>query len=175
MQRVLERKLDVFSTLYPCDTPKQRKWFLLVALAAEQAPDVAAAILHIDVTLLLRQQSEISASMLGFGPGALDPAMDTLTSVVRRTIAETLSRNGHREKEPEVEPADRKRISTLTAHQLGILRDVGRGATNAEIALARNISLSSAKTQTAGVIRKLGFKNRTQAALFAARVGLNES
>jgi DNA-binding NarL/FixJ family response regulator len=171
LQSVLQRKVDLFSTLYPCDMPSGRGWFILIIVAVDRDARAAAGVLHLDVSLLLRDPDSVSARMIGVGAGALDPSLDAITGVVRRAIAASLQMNGSRT-ESRGTLADQKRLKGLTAHQLDILRELGQGASNAEIAAALGISLSSAKSQTAALIRRLGLANRARAALFAVKNGL---
>lgn len=173
LKSVLARKIDVFSTIYPCDTPVERKWFMLNAFAIDAGSRAAAAAMHIDVTPLLKARSEVSAVMVGVGPEAIDPAIEKLIGVVRHTLASSKGPSSH-VRVTAGSSKEQKLISALTIHQLSLLRELGRGATNSEIAKAHGISLNSAKSQTAALTRRLGFSNRTQAALFAARNGLAE-
>ncbi|HEX5898127.1 MAG TPA: LuxR C-terminal-related transcriptional regulator, partial [Solirubrobacteraceae bacterium] len=55
-----------------------------------------------------------------------------------------------------------------------VLRLVGAGAANKEIALALGISERTARTHVSNILGKLGFASRTQAALWAVREGLVE-
>lgn len=171
LKSLLQKEIDVFSTLYPCDTPAERKWFLLAAFAVENDSPAAAAVLHIDVSLLLRNRSDVSAAMLGVGPRALDPGLARIIEVVRRTIATSIEKNAAKPIDTG-NIAEKRQISALTPRQLRLLNEVARGATNAEIARSHNLTLNSVKSQTTALFRKLGVANRTQAALLAARNGL---
>ncbi len=175
LKDVLERRVDLFSTLYPCDTATGRRWFVLIAVSTDRKSAAAVAVLHVEVSLLLKQNSEPSARMLGIGPGAHEPVIDILTKTVQRTVAESMRRALDGGSTPVATASEEKIISRLTAHQLKLLRDLGAGASNAAIAKSHNISLSSAKSQTAALIKKLGVENRTQAALLAVRNGLTKS
>jgi len=63
-------------------------------------------------------------------------------------------------------------LETLTPREREVLVYLGRGASNKEIARDLNLQLPTIKLHVAGVCRKLGAKNRTQAALFAQNMGL---
>lgn len=60
----------------------------------------------------------------------------------------------------------------LTARETEVLRLIARGLTNKEIAGALSIGEKTAKTHVSNLLSKLGLQSRTQAALYAARVGL---
>jgi DNA-binding NarL/FixJ family response regulator len=60
----------------------------------------------------------------------------------------------------------------LTTRELEVLRLVGEGRANKEIALALGIGERTARTHVSNILGKLGLSSRTQAALWAAREGL---
>jgi NarL family two-component system response regulator LiaR len=60
----------------------------------------------------------------------------------------------------------------LTARETDILRYIGRGKSNKEIAAALRLSELTVKTHVSRLLSKLGLASRTQAALFALKEGL---
>jgi DNA-binding NarL/FixJ family response regulator len=60
----------------------------------------------------------------------------------------------------------------LTTREVEVLRLVGVGAANKEIALQLGISERTARTHVSNILGKLGLASRTQAALWAVREGL---
>lgn len=62
--------------------------------------------------------------------------------------------------------------SGLTEREMEVLRLVGQGASNREIAQALFISEKTAKNHLTHIFEKLGVTDRTQAALYAVRAGL---
>jgi DNA-binding NarL/FixJ family response regulator len=69
-------------------------------------------------------------------------------------------------------PAHPEPIAGLTARELEVLRLVGQGRANKEIAAALGIGERTARTHVSNILAKLGLGSRTQAALWAAREGL---
>ncbi len=63
-------------------------------------------------------------------------------------------------------------VEQLTEREWGVLRLLARGQSNREIAQALQISETTVKTHVKNVLGKLGVPSRTQAALYAVRVGL---
>jgi DNA-binding NarL/FixJ family response regulator len=63
----------------------------------------------------------------------------------------------------------------LTSRELDVLRLVGAGQANKEIAAELGISERTARTHVSNILGKLGLSSRTQAALWAAREGLVEA
>jgi DNA-binding NarL/FixJ family response regulator len=60
----------------------------------------------------------------------------------------------------------------LTSRELEVLRLVGAGRANKEIAADLRISERTARTHVSNILGKLGLSSRTQAALWASREGL---
>lgn len=70
-------------------------------------------------------------------------------------------------------PASRGEANAdLTTREVEVLRLVGAGRANKEIALELGISERTARTHVSNILRKLGLASRTQAALWAVREGL---
>ena len=60
----------------------------------------------------------------------------------------------------------------LTERELDVLRLVARGQSNKEIALGLHIAEKTVKVHVSNILGKLGVPSRTQAALYAIRIGL---
>jgi DNA-binding NarL/FixJ family response regulator len=60
----------------------------------------------------------------------------------------------------------------MTARELEVLRVIGAGRANKEIAAELGISERTARTHVSNILGKLGLHSRTQAALWAVREGL---
>ncbi|MES2936856.1 MAG: response regulator transcription factor [Pseudomonadota bacterium] len=65
------------------------------------------------------------------------------------------------------------RLDELTSRQLDVFRTMARGLPNKLIARELNIGEATVKTHLTAVFAVLGVSNRTQAALYASRVGLH--
>ena len=62
--------------------------------------------------------------------------------------------------------------SELTSRELDVLRLLGAGATNKQIAATLHITERTARTHVSNILAKIGLHSRTQAALWATREGL---
>jgi DNA-binding NarL/FixJ family response regulator len=61
---------------------------------------------------------------------------------------------------------------TLTARELRVITLMANGRANSEIARELDVPLDTVKSTIVSVIRKLGARNRTDAAVMALRLGL---
>jgi NarL family two-component system response regulator LiaR len=64
---------------------------------------------------------------------------------------------------------------TLTDREIEVLRLLAQGQANKEIARALHIAEKTVKTHVSNILAKLGLQSRTQAALYALRVGIAPS
>ncbi len=69
-------------------------------------------------------------------------------------------------------PAGPDVTADLTARELDVLRHVGSGSTNAEVAQALHVSEATVKTHLGRVLTKLGLRDRAAAIVFAHTHGL---
>ena len=67
--------------------------------------------------------------------------------------------------------AARPEDGILSAREVEVAKLVGTGATNREVALSLYISEGTAKNHISKILRKLGFRDRTQLALYAVERG----
>ncbi len=86
-------------------------------------------------------------------------------SVTRRLIEEFAKR-------PEPATRKAKQLETLTDRERGVLREVARGLTNAEIAARLHVAETTVKTHVAHVLDKLELRDRVQAVILAYEAGL---
>jgi len=68
-----------------------------------------------------------------------------------------------------------QRPETLSEREVDVLRLLGKGMANKEMASALSIGEKTIKTHVSNILSKLGVQSRTQAALYAARIGLVSS
>ena len=123
-------------------------------------------------------QSAIDAGVHGFLLKDADP--DVLADAVR-TVArgESVLASGvtgrvmQWAREGKGEPPARSLLDGLTARELDVLAEVGRGATNAEIAQRLFIAETTVKTHVSSLLSKLGARDRIALVLIAQRAGIS--
>jgi NarL family two-component system response regulator LiaR len=75
----------------------------------------------------------------------------------------------------EASPSDAESaLANLTSRELDVLRCLAEGASNKDIAIQLAVSLTTVRTHVSSILRKLNLENRTQAALYARELGLND-
>ncbi len=87
-------------------------------------------------------------------------------------VAGTLLNHIARQPNPSI--PDQQLLSTLSDREREILRLLGRGLNNTEIAHTLFLTEGTVKNYVSTILSKLGVTDRTQAALFAVRAGLGE-
>jgi two-component system nitrate/nitrite response regulator NarL len=73
---------------------------------------------------------------------------------------------------PSKPAAPPDKLDALSPRELDTLRELGRGASNKEIARALNIAETTVKIHVQNILRKLDLSSRVQAAIFATERGL---
>jgi DNA-binding NarL/FixJ family response regulator len=101
------------------------------------------------------------------GEGLLDPAV---TATVLAEFARP-GRDPSSGARPDAEPG----FASLTPREREVLGLLGRGMTNAAIARELFVAEKTVKTHVSSILAKLRLADRTQAALYAARLGLPSS
>ena len=105
----------------------------------------------------VRSESLVSAiEQVAAGGSLVDPSViERLLDRIRNPV-------------PRVDP----RLSSLTPHELEILKHMAAGLTNREIAPRVNLAEATVKNYVSAILRKLGYTRRTAAAVFALKSGV---
>jgi DNA-binding NarL/FixJ family response regulator len=121
--------------------------------------------------------SEVEAAIRAVhrGEGLLDPA---ITATVLAEVARPAGADPSGAPAPAAIPApggalDDPGFASLTPREREVLGLLGRGLTNAAIARELFVAEKTVKTHVSSILAKLRLADRTQAALYAARLGLS--
>jgi DNA-binding NarL/FixJ family response regulator len=135
------------------------------------------------VLVLINEPDEVSAEALREGAQALllkGASPDEFASAVRlvaRGYAVLAPPTGPYEG-VSLRPAARRsrdELDKLTERELDVLKQLARGASNAEIADALTLSESTVKSHVQHLLDKLGLRNRIQVVIYAFELGLIEN
>jgi DNA-binding CsgD family transcriptional regulator len=163
LSKVLSAQVPFFGTVYPCHVgDHDQKWFFLAAFGSAPAEARSTVVLHLDISQALNRSLAVNRQ-----------PTDMLLQTVRRAIREEFASFAPVMAAPTVDHEERKRLAKLTSRQIQLLRLLAKGDSNARIAEQLGVTLSSVKSQTTLLLRALNCANRTQAALFAAKLGLD--
>jgi DNA-binding CsgD family transcriptional regulator len=171
LKKVLTREAPFFAALVPLlGTDGRRDYTIIVAIPIPDMQD-RSAILHLDVTSLGSWVPMTSVSR-----DIVEQLREALADTVHRSIRHEFSlRENAGFERSQHSSEDLARLRKLSNRQVKLLARLAEGASNAEIARSLGISLAAVKAQTTAIMRKLDFENRTQAALFAAKLRLNHA
>ncbi|MGY1712141.1 response regulator [Geodermatophilus sp. SYSU D00758] len=137
----------------------------VLVLTTFDRDDHAFAALRAGASGFLLKNSEPAALLAAVRAVARGDAV--VSPRVTRRLLETLA---HRL--PDGTPPD-PRVTSLTDREREVLRALAQGRSNAEIAGDLVLSELTVKTHVARILGKLGLRDRTQAAVFAHRHGLD--
>ncbi len=136
---------------------------ILVLTSYDEEEDISAAMRAGALGYVLKNSSapELFHAIRGVAMGSLS---------VSPGITPTLLRN-YRESEaaPPSPPAP-----TFTERELDVLRGLAQGRSNQEIAETLNIEKTTVRSHISNILNRLGLDNRTQVALYAVEMGLDQ-
>jgi DNA-binding NarL/FixJ family response regulator len=137
----------------------------------QQLPDTEV----IALTSVLEDRSVVRAVRAGaIGYLLKDTEADDLCRAIKAAAAGKVQLSAEAAERLMREVAGPTQPDSLSEREVDVLKLLARGSTNKEIGLALFIEETTVKTHVSNILGKLGVQSRTQAALYAARVGLAE-
>jgi DNA-binding CsgD family transcriptional regulator len=186
LRALLRGRLDLLTLIYPCHSPTKRRWFVLSGVPLSLGSPSGVALVHTDLTAILPDavtSGERSSRRSRDEIVGLDA--DVIGASVERAISEGLTSQltdmlTYRGPVPPSQTAkgDTGQIvgrSGLSPRQLEVLRLLGEGKTNKQIARSLGRSPNTIKLHVSAILRQLRFKNRTEAAVLASELFAAES
>jgi DNA-binding CsgD family transcriptional regulator len=182
LEAFLAGRLDLLTLVYPCHSPTEKRWFSLIGVPLSLSKPGGVALLHVNLTGMLPPGFDTSSMHVETaGRSQLQPKADAamISGAIEQSVTETLSSQlnkmfgGTRDKSAHPE-AGHLPIE-LSKRQIQVLRLLGEGKTNSEIAEALFRSPNTIKLHVSAILKQLGLKSRTQAALLASQLDLEGS
>jgi DNA-binding CsgD family transcriptional regulator len=174
LKALLARRRDLVTQIYPCHSPSERRWFSLIGVPLSLENPGGVALMHVNLTSILPAQIDTRLMQAeGSGRSQLPPKADVaaISGVIEQSVSETLAAQldkmiaGTRDIRNQSEQPIH-----LSERQLQVLQLLGEGKTNREIAEALYRSPNTIKLHVSAILKQLGLKSRTQAALLASQL-----
>jgi DNA-binding CsgD family transcriptional regulator len=184
LRALLAGRLDLLTFVYPCHSPARQRWFSLIGVPLSLEAPAGVALLHVNLTGMLPRHAGTRRNVGrvardGQSPRAVD--FDAIGGAVAQSVSTQLSRQlatmvagprpvaqrRQRRTRHETEPTGTAG-ARLSRRQLEVLRLLGEGKTNKEIAKALARSPNTIKLHVSAILKRLKLKSRTQAALLSS-------
>ncbi len=179
LKSLLAGRRDLLTFIYPCHSPKRARWFCLVGLPLSLSKSAGVALLHTNLTAMLPVAVGARASESKQKPHS-GKSLAVIGGILERSALEALSSEletmfaGLRADEKRAVPGKADRIQAarppLSKRQMQVLRLLGEGRTNKEIAMALFLSPNTIKLHVSAILSRLKLRTRTEAALLASRL-----
>lgn len=187
LRELLAGRRDLVMHVYPCNSPGEERWFMMLAFPLSLSGPSGIAILHAEISSFVplpvveKQGKRRAGQKGGADPSSIFAELaGTVEASVSLTLASQLQSMlkppaAKRSKPKAQASEDKNAIDTfprarLSKRQLEVLRLLGEGKTNAQIAKALFRSPHTIKLHVSAILRELNLKSRTQAALLASKL-----
>jgi DNA-binding CsgD family transcriptional regulator len=182
LKALLAGRRDLLTFIYPCHSPMQARWFCLIGLPLSLSESGGVALLHMNLTKMLplrigarrarakgkqaqvRQQTSSSAIGGILERSVLEPLSSQLNEMLAGLVID--ENNGS-----DLMKAARTRLSK---RQMEVLKLLGQGKSNKEIAVALLRSPNTIKLHVSAILERLKLKSRVEAALLSSKLLQND-
>lgn len=181
LKALLAGRRDLLTFVYPCHSQAQARWFCLVGLPLSLRKPGGIALLHVNLTTMLPlhidapRRTQTKGKRAQARPRASSSTV-SIGEILERSVLEPLSsqlnemftgltmndNNGS-----DLVNAARARLSR---RQMEVLKLLGQGKTNKEIAVELFLSPNTIKLYVSGILKRLKLKSRVQAALLSSKL-----
>jgi DNA-binding CsgD family transcriptional regulator len=172
LKALLAGNRDLVTTVYPCHSPTEQRWFVLIGLPLSLERPGSIAVVHADLTNLL-PAGTLGKSRLDTGDnaGAASAMAKSIELSVSTTLGNQLRDMLELPSTPPSTGGPAEDIRTkLSDKQIAVLKLLGQGKSNDEIAKALYRSPHTIKLHVSAILRELNVKSRTQAAILASKL-----
>lgn len=179
LRELLAGRIDVLTFIYPCHSSNEQRWYSLIGLPLSLDRPTGVALLHINLTDMLPHLTRARPLPAGVESS---PHLATICDAIERSVSQTLASQLNQmvegpfagqplpEKNANPPAPDQALGSLLSERQMQVLRLLGEGKTNKEIAAALFRSPYTIKLHVSAILQRLKLKSRTEAALLASRL-----
>jgi len=179
LKALLAGQRKLLTLVYPCDSPTSKRWFSLIGLHLSPNKRAGVALLHVNLTDTVPIDADQTRT--GASPRRQTRSranLEAVSGAIERSVLETVSSQLNaicldtRQGAPQDAAAhdEEKARAQLSKRQMEVLRLLGEGKTNKEIAEALFRSPHTIKLHVSAILQQLKLKSRTQAALLASRI-----
>jgi DNA-binding CsgD family transcriptional regulator len=189
LRALLAGNLELLTFVYPCHSPTQKRWFSLIGFPLSPDQPAGVALLHVNLTGMLPAQIGAQQSRAQGQPKVCVRQandLDAISSAVECSVSETLSsqlstmltpRQVSKRENNSVQLDTDKIIlvrTQLSNRQIQVLRLLGEGKTNKEMAKALVLSPNTVRLHVSAILKRLNLRSRTHAALLSSRLNKQE-
>jgi DNA-binding CsgD family transcriptional regulator len=157
---LLTRDRQLLAAVMPPGTLEIDAWFAVVGVPLGTLKEGGALFVHLDITPWVASNGEAEEI-----PSEI--SMDLLHKAMVTTLIGSAPGRSARQAREHYDG-----VESLSPRQLEVLKLIGKGKSNAEIASDLSCSLNTVKRHVTAVLQKLKLPNRTRAAMLAAKIDL---
>jgi DNA-binding CsgD family transcriptional regulator len=175
---LLAGKRDVLTSIYPCHSRTQALWFCLIGLPLSLNEPAGVALLHVNLTTMLPRPVGAQPARAKVGKEQIHMGADlgAVGRALEHSVLETLSLQlnkmftapAKRERDVRQGGTDQVVRTALSKRQIQVLRLLGEGKSNKEIATTLFLSPNTIKLHVSAILERLKLRSRTQAALLTS-------
>src|SRR4029079_7099975 len=183
LKELLGGQKKLLTLIYPCDSPTKKRWFSLIGLQLSPDRPAGVALLHINLTDTItthsgahptrantqrRRQIRTTANLKVISGTIERTVLETLSSQLNRMLSDTHRRPALNDTSANLDAEEAIAGPKLSKRQMEVLRLLGQGKSNKEIAKTLFRSPHTIKLHVSAILQQLKLKSRTQAALLAS-------
>ncbi|MFT3731113.1 MAG: LuxR C-terminal-related transcriptional regulator [Hyphomicrobium sp.] len=156
---LLSHEQPLLSGVMPPPTLGIDAWFAVVGVPLGASPESGALFVHMDISPWVANHGAPS-----------DIPTEISIGLLQRAMASTFVGTKSAEANGEMRRVSSDGLASLTKRQLEVLKLIGEGKTNVEIAEDLSCALNTVKRHVTAVLQKLKLPNRTRAAMIANQI-----
>lgn len=182
LRALLAGQVDLLTFIYPCHSTTEERWFSLIGMPLSLDRPTGVALLHVNLTDMLplpvsTQRTEIVGKRRGHVRPAIN--LDAISGAIERSVSETLFSQlnamftGGSARDQGVARGDTETMfvrNKLSKRQMQVLRLLGEGKSNKQMAKALFLSPNTIKLHVSAILQRLKLASRTHAALLSSRL-----